>query len=593
MNLLILNLGTFVFVILILSFIAAVTYYVPKNTFNGNPACTYPLTNTGEQDNCDGGAGYCNSSGNKGAMFGYSCTSLGCGFSDDLGICSSLPDNVNFDLTNSYLTASGTNETCNIAGGYIANGFICKEGDCSKTAMEFNCTKINNAKIILPQPKIKVVNYGINCSSFYGDNYFVYGFNSDSSDMYLYCAKVCIPYCNSSKANVTACGVSISDNCEGNCGINGTNCINPGETCNTNTWTCSIATSLTSAKWKNATGSEILNAEVNEQVNLSVTGTAMTGKIINYTVYNSTDGAVWSILKTSDNDNFDFTNWIAIDGTFYFNATISSANQKIKSGVIQIGTCDNFCTPPGKTETSCSGLQLAVRNCVEYTSSPSGTKCYNWSLWDIDDCDIGKMCWQGVCITPDKPVAGSCFDYKTRSECEDYDEDVCKDNVNQFLFNNSGYTTMPPNGFCDTGFPITSDPIYDSIDGYCDSFAENCECKWEGDEDTGNCTVFYEEKSTCDHNAYKGNCTITASVQDKCDTTGYKIYTTKAVWKWITASPTSVDLAANLSASCSNNTVSYKCVSTAKLSFFDLSGLVSAVFLIIFVYLFLSIKKKN
>lgn len=247
--------------------------------------------------------------------------------------------------------------------------------------------------------------------------------------------------------------------------------------------------------------------------------------------------------------------------------------------------CFNACISES-TERECIDINTRkTRTCVQNATSG----CYIWESWSSGvSCSSESVCVSGQCFNLKGQPVRFCSDYEAESECNDDEFGVCEDSVNEILFNESGYTEMPDEGFCGTDIPLN--PVPEDVPPYgkCSYYVENCSCVWDSGESS--CAISYEQSRECDNPAGngKGSCRlVTTEVENNCATTGYITYTRKAEWVSFEG------IALAMAGTCNDYVKTYKCVKTAKLPFFTWISFAASIGLIAGIYIFKIIKNKK
>ncbi len=131
-------------------------------------------------------------------------------------------------------------------------------------------------------------------------------------------------------------------------------------------------------------GKQIENATNGSSVKLIASKTGLTGKIINFSIYdNSTNALKFSSTKTAQSSSL-FTLWIAEKGIFYFNAT-SSTGDKLKSNK-ELNVSGTFNNKPGiQIISPVNGSHYMKDERIGFNQSSYDTDDDLKIIWDFGD----------------------------------------------------------------------------------------------------------------------------------------------------------------------------------------------------------------
>jgi len=407
----------------------------------------------------------------------------------------------------------------------------------------------------------------------------------------------CSPKTCSSSDYLNKCGVGLSDGCEStiDCNICGT-----GTHCNTSvsgqTGICVSDSSLISAFWANAT-SPITSSIKYDSVNMVVMGAGLLNQQIDFIIYNSSSNLpIYKSSHVATNDFNDSIPWEAnTSGVYYFNATLISVN-------VPVVKSSNLTVTSSLTATrgcnlsnygSSIGSINAIWNDNGYSAS-SGSFDQAWSLvnWRYEPTDFLASYNQtpGVChfkcLSSNYTWNGTQCNFITQIN-------YCSDITNQTSCNDYSFSKLfAVNEMASKGFSLCSTHTNClAPDGSedPDNYSISCDCAWNSSSNICYAAPTYTFINNCSMScARQGSwlCTFTSSpLINKCNSS-LNIMELDSVAQWTGNSSC-------IPSSCANHVAYYPCPNTAKLPFFDNSGLVLTVLAIILIYLYLMYLRKH
>ncbi|MEM3405708.1 MAG: hypothetical protein QW117_01905 [Candidatus Pacearchaeota archaeon] len=154
-----------------------------------------------------------------------------------------------------------------------------------------------------------------------------------------------------------------------------------------------------------------------------------------------------------------------------------------------------------------------------------------------------------------------CKKYKTKNDCENYDEDVAEEDVE--ILKEKG------NNFCNVVYTISG----------CQN-STYCFCYWNTTKNK--CDSGWNTERSCDP-GNSGYCYYNTIIENKCNTTGYIEIGWTANWTGSSSS----------SPECQGGEQRIKCLSTAILPFFSIATIIILILLIVIYYLLKKKKKRK
>ena len=371
---------------------------------------------------------------------------------------------------------------------------------------------------------------------------------------------------------------NIDNDCDHETDENPTSICIAGSTCTSGT--CIVNSALTSALWKDSTGTTtISSAYAGTNVMLAVSGIGFTGKTITYKIYNG-NSLINTTSKLSSSDTSASLVWmVESNGTYTFNASLSSTSLIIHSGAL---------TSPSERNVTgaCNGSLLINATWNDNKTSGAGTYTYTqkWnisaSIWQpvivlnteynetIGDCNFkcpSEYLWDGTNCVQNIINNLYCTNFGTQSQCEDESNSAVSAAAKLTLDDNGEYcgaqNILDPNNLASTCY-----------------YNVNCNCVWDGTSCSNANANWNVISGTCP-SGYSGNpgiCSTSVKIlEDNCNNPkNNRIIQVVATW---TGNAYPIN--------CNNQTVTYPCMSTATLSFFGVTQMIIGIFVVALIYL--------
>ena len=331
----------------------------------------------------------------------------------------------------------------------------------------------------------------------------------------------------------------------------------------------------------NATGTTtISSAYAGTNVMLAVSGIGFTGKTITYKIYNG-NSLINTTSKLSSSDTSASLVWmVESNGTYTFNASLSSTSLIIHSGAL---------TSPSERNVTgaCNGSLLINATWNDNKTSGAGTYTYTqkWnisaSIWQpvivlnteynetIGDCNFkcpSEYLWDGTNCVQNIINNLYCTNFGTQSQCEEWKKMITLPLHPKLTLDDNGeycgaQNILDPNNLASTCY-----------------YNVNCNCVWDGTSCNGADADWNYIEGTCS-SGYSGNpgiCSTSVKIlEDNCNNPkNNRIIQVVATW---TGNAYPIN--------CNNQTVTYPCMSTATLSFFGVTQMIIGIFVVALIYL--------
>jgi len=540
-------------------------------TVNNNIYCTYNPTICKSIFECDDN-GPCNDACNYvlGSCCNNSCATTSCGSTNACG----------------NLCTTGCCTPTRVCLKYY-------EGQCGTALSDgyspvLNCGCVNGAKSsgavgILASPQY--------CSTFNPDNtcnstITVTGTSGVSYSVFIYTGS------EVSSKSVFACGIGTFNSTAtwiprgsnftfmvynvsgGNCTVpRGGNLVNitvygSSASCSTSTsgvtGTCVLnnAAFLTAASWRNNTNlnNSLTSLGLGQNASLFVNGTSLSGLKINYTIYNASSNlAVYNVTHVVINSVNDSISWQpSAAGTYYFNATLNSTGQKIKSGNITVytstfnpacswakynGTITSLPANATWNDNGQNGHFNQIYDGVNYIPLSVNATFNN----TIDTCHFNcsvNFTWDSTHLkcNPIPKFINYCWDYKDSTNCSNYNPNV------------AAKTIQNGQSICGSSQVFGSDTcvavcscVWDSVKNNCTSAAINWTVPSQPSKICGSVSPFCRLNFSIDNSGCLNDLdTLTISQTATWVGTGTPVNCSNAVRTFVCPASYKVDFTTNL-----------------------------------------------
>lgn len=370
------------------------------------------------------------------------------------------------------------------------------------------------------------------------------------------------------------------------CGVDelGRSCgsCSTGFNCNLDTSQCVsiINTRVNTLVWKNNTNKNIIDATINDVVNLSVYGQDLNGKFLNYIIFKLGSGRIANFTKVAFNNTFDTINFtVNQTGNYSFVVRVvgeTGSNRSMNLSVVPYPTRYVACSESLPASAFWNSFEEPGKFKQSWINSAwfpleKGITFDSQSLEECTfSCNVGFV-WNSVTKTCDvlKPNVVNCSQFETQATCDLSDFahlTAAEKELKALTYEGCGKASLCADG---------------SISG-----AIECYCKWDADKKCRAVTSedqVDETKCKSPVNCVGGSnfCEYTSTPSGDCNVAGTSAITVTLKAKWNTANP----IECKKPAYCVDEAAkTYPCVSTEELPFFGWFNFAVAFICIGFIY---------
>ncbi|MBS3074715.1 PKD domain-containing protein [Candidatus Pacearchaeota archaeon] len=234
-----------------------------------------------------------------------------------------------------------------------------------------------------------------------------------------------------------------------------------------------------------------------------------------------------------------------------------------------------YCSISGSSSNwvTSSGSTGSLNDCYKSGGQPTSACCPSGY-----SCDVSSK----KCLPASNASASFCSDYKTKTNCDAFEQSVAEDSVKDA-----------------SGGNVTCGSVIRQYTENRTTYKEtagNCRCKWTTGGTANECKSAYDIIKECTGGAgcvggggqpiSVGSCQTTVSLsQDLCSTRRVKVYSISATWTGNGTAP----------ATCRNGTIERSCIdfSQIKLPFFGSLQFIITITLIVLFYAYTLSRKNN